>query len=96
MTATSVADAGQRGGSTRRVVDQGHLAEHTARTYALENLSEGDDVDGAAAHDVHGGSAVLLEEDALTRIEVLRGNAASCQHAEIEFGIGHCPQCLVV
>ena len=62
-------DAGKCRGRARRILDQRHLAEHAARADALENLPERDDVDGAAAHDIHRRAGLLLEEDALAGIE---------------------------
>ena len=86
--------AGKCSGCARGILDQSQLTEDAARADTLENLSERDDVDGAAAHDIHRRAGLVLEEDALAGIEAAQWYAATREHAEIEIGVGHCPQCL--
>ena len=87
-------DVGECSGSARRIVDQRHLTEDATRSDVLEDLPERDDVDAAAADDVHRRAGVLLEEDAFARIEAPHGNASARKHAEVEIGVHHGRQCL--
>ena len=81
--------ARDRGGATRRPLDQGHLAESAVGPDVLEHSAARKDANLARAHDVHARARVVLDEDLGVHLETLQREAAACEEVEIEGRLGH-------